>query len=319
MNDIMEMPFFNKGGSSNSVENMSNAEIVDMTLKWINSGYRNPDEENEEIFNASNIYDFVNLFKVDLSDSNFIFSNYEKTIIDEYTTMFKRFMWNNTYGDPFLEKVVMPNLRDIKGLSFYNCSAMTYCELGQITSTSANSFQGCTALETFKCKAGTTGSIYLQYSDNLSVESLEGIIDNYADMTGAETAPLLYIGETNISKLSEEYITKAQLKNIELKWGAKMLAVRNSNLTIPNITHADAYLNENNAVILDMDDGYVFWDKKDYTYNGVYEEPAPEDILYSRWASLSATRDFSLLIEVTESEVPSNQIFGTGNKTVTEW
>ena len=82
-----------------------------------------------------------------------------------------------------------------------------------------------------------------------------------------------------------------------------MLAVRNSNLTIPNITHADAYLNENNAVILDMDDGYVFWDKKDYTYNGVYEEPAPEDILYSRWASLSATRDFSLLIEAVESSV----------------
>lgn len=97
-----------------------------------------------------------------------------------------------------------------------------------------------------------------------------------------------------------------------------MLAVRNSNLTIPNITHADAYLNENNAVILDMDDGYVFWDKKDYTYHGVYEEPAPEDICYSRWASLSATRDFSLLMEAVESEVPSDQIFGTGNKQVTE-
>ena len=216
MNDIMEMPFFNKGGSSNSVENMSNAEIVDMTLKWISSGYRNPDEEDEEIFNASNIYDFVNLLKVDLFESNFTFSNYEKTIIDEYTTYFDRSMWSNKNGNPFLEKVVMPNLRNIEGRSFDNCSAMTYCELGQITSTTTTSFQDCTALETFKCKEGTTGNIYLQYSPNLSVESLEGIIDNYADMTG-QTAPTLYITETNIAKLSEEYIEKAKQKNIILK------------------------------------------------------------------------------------------------------
>lgn len=97
-----------------------------------------------------------------------------------------------------------------------------------------------------------------------------------------------------------------------------MLAVRNSNLTIPNITHADAYLNENNAVILDMDDGYVFWDKKDYTYHGVYEEPAPEDICYSRWGSFPASWNFAGVMEAVESEVPSDQVFGTGNKPVTE-
>lgn len=85
-----------------------------------------------------------------------------------------------------------------------------------------------------------------------------------------------------------------------------MLSVRNSNLTIPNITHAHAYLDEYNAVIIDMDDGYVFWDKKDYTYNGVYEEPAPEDILYSRWGSYPSSCDFSLLIEAVESEVPAD-------------
>ena len=192
------------------------AKVCNMTLKWINSGYRNPDEEDEEIFNASNIYDFVNLFKVDLCESNFIFSNYEKTIIDEYTTRFERSMWYYRTGNPFLEKVVMPNLEVIQNRSFYNCSAMTYCEVGQITSTGVSSFQDCTALETFKCKEGTTGDIYLQDSPNLTVESLEGIIDNYADMTG-QTAPILSIGETNIAKLSEEYIAKAQQKNIELK------------------------------------------------------------------------------------------------------
>lgn len=191
------------------------AKVCNMTLKWINSGYRNQDEELDEIFNASNVYDFVNLFKVDLHDSNFRFSNYEKTIIDEYTTRFTRTMWSSRSGDPFLEKVVMPNLMYIDSRAFYNCSAITYCEVGKIESIAVNAFQDCTSLETFKCKAGTTGSIYLQFSENLSVESLEGIIDNYADMTG-QTAPTLQIG-SNINKLSEEYITKAQLKNIILK------------------------------------------------------------------------------------------------------
>lgn len=192
------------------------AKACNIALKWINSGYRNEDEENDEIFYASNIYDFVNLFKVDLHDSNFRFSNYEKIIIDEYTAHFTKAMWSTRNGNPFLEKVVMPNLRVIDSRVFYACSAMTYCEVGQITSTGSNAFQDCTALETFKCKAGTTGNLNLQYSDNLSVESLEGIIDNYADMTG-QTAPMLQIGLANINKLSEEYITKAQQKNIELK------------------------------------------------------------------------------------------------------
>lgn len=192
------------------------AKVCNMTLKWINSGYRNKDEVVDELFNASNIYDFVNLFKIDLNESNFIFSNYEKTITDEYTSTFSRYTWSNRNGDPFLEKVVMPNLRIIYTRSFYNCTSMTYCEVGQITSMFITAFQDCTALETFKCKDGTTGNIYLHYSNKLSVESLEGIIDSYADMTG-QTAPTLQIGEVNIAKLSEEYIAKAQLKNIELK------------------------------------------------------------------------------------------------------
>ena len=93
-----------------------------------------------------------------------------------------------------------------------------------------------------------------------------------------------------------------------------MLQVRNCNITIPNVTHADAYLDEYNYVILTMNSGYVFWDKKDYTYNGVYEEPAPEDICYSRSGMYPASCDFSLLMEAVESEVPADQIFGKNNE-----
>lgn len=97
-----------------------------------------------------------------------------------------------------------------------------------------------------------------------------------------------------------------------------MVSVRNSNITIPNVTHADAYSAEYNFVILDMDDGYVFWDKRDYTIDGVYEEPAPEDICYSRWGSFSPSWDFTGIMEAVESEVPADQIYSAGNKPVTE-
>lgn len=93
-----------------------------------------------------------------------------------------------------------------------------------------------------------------------------------------------------------------------------MLQVRNSNITIPNITHADAYLDEYNYVMLTMNSGYVFWDKRDYTYNGVYEEPAPEDICYSRSGMFPQNWDFAGVMEAVESEVPSNQIFGKNNE-----
>ena len=103
-----------------------------------------------------------------------------------------------------------------------------------------------------------------------------------------------------------------------------MITVRDENnllnetITIPNLTNADAYVNERSRVILQMNNGYVFWDKKMYYVNGEYVEPSAEDICYSKWASMSPTRDFSLLMEAVESEVPADQIFGTGDKPVTE-
>ena len=178
-------------------------ETSDMFYKWLNAGIETEDT-----------YDFVNVFGVDLYNSNFKFSNFERTIFDSYTTKVTRELY--IYDNPYLLSVTMPNVSDVQARGFYHGTAMTYCEVGKIESTTTTSFQGCTALETFKCKEGTTGDIYLQYSPNLTVDSLEGIIDSYADMTG-QTAPILSIGETNIAKLSEEYIAKAKQKNIMLK------------------------------------------------------------------------------------------------------
>jgi hypothetical protein len=90
-----------------------------------------------------------------------------------------------------------------------------------------------------------------------------------------------------------------------------MITVRGANIVIPNLTNAEAYLNENNRVILQMNNGYVFWDRNDYRdENGEMYEPTPNEIIYSRYARLSPTRDFSTLEEAVEADVPADQIYG---------
>lgn len=177
------------------------AKVCNMTLNWLKS------------YIFEQFYDFENLYCFDLFDLPFKFSQYERTILDNYTTMVARPM--NINGNPDLLGVVMPCVEQVFAKGFYGCEGMTECELGRLTKTATSSFQDCTALKHFIIKPETTASIYLQYSNELTVESLQGIIDNYADMTG-QTAPTLIIG-SNINKLSEEYIIKAQQKNIELK------------------------------------------------------------------------------------------------------
>lgn len=177
-------------------------ELADMTLSWLKS------------YIFEELYSFVNWTGYDLANTHFRFSQYEKTIYDSYTTEVTRNMY--IINNPDLLNVEMESVKIVNSRGFFNCGEMVQCKLGQITETNTTSFQGCTKLTIFTCKPGTTGSIYLQYSDKLGVKSLEGIIDSYADMTG-QTAPILYIGETNIAKLSEEYIKKAKQKNIILK------------------------------------------------------------------------------------------------------
>lgn len=181
---------------------IAKAKICNMTLNWLKS------------YLFVELYDFENLYGFDLFDLPFRFSQFERSILDNYTTTVTRTM--NINSNPDLLSVTMPNVDKVQVRGFYNCEGMIECELGRLTSTVSTSFQGCTALKHFRNKPETTGSIYLQSSEDLTVESLEGIIDNYADMTG-QTAPTLQIGLTNINKLSEEYITKTKLKNIILK------------------------------------------------------------------------------------------------------
>lgn len=78
-----------------------------------------------------------------------------------------------------------------------------------------------------------------------------------------------------------------------------------SNIVLPNIEHATVTLNERNRVVIQMDDGYVF-----YWLNMYPEGTPPEDICYSRYCVVSPTTDFTQFVVVAESDVPADQIYG---------
>lgn len=96
---------------------------------------------------------------------------------------------------------------------FYGC---TQAETISITTTkidfSTDAFQSCTALTNLTIGEGWAVSIYLTYSNNLSVESLHGMIENLADLTGA-TAKTFQVGATNLAKIDEDHIAMLQAKN----------------------------------------------------------------------------------------------------------
>lgn len=86
-----------------------------------------------------------------------------------------------------------------------------------------------------------------------------------------------------------------------------------SEIILPNIPHATVTLNVRNRVVIQMDEGWVFWDRYEYgtDENGNYIEPLPEEISYSRYGVYSPATDFDArIVVVAEREVPENQIFG---------
>lgn len=90
---------------------------------------------------------------------------------------------------------------------FYGCGKLETVSLTTAKSNlSTNTFQGCTALKNITIGEGWAVNIYLHYSNNLTVESLHGMIENLADLTG-QTAKTFQIGATNIAKIDEAHMT----------------------------------------------------------------------------------------------------------------
>lgn len=98
---------------------------------------------------------------------------------------------------------------------FYDCKALETVSLTAAPKLGSNKVletKGCTSLKNISVGQGWKHYLYLHYSNELTVESLHGIIENLADLTG-QTAKTFSVGATNIAKIDEEHITMLNNKN----------------------------------------------------------------------------------------------------------
>lgn len=70
-----------------------------------------------------------------------------------------------------------------------------------------NTFGGCVNLKYLAVDEGFSASLYIHTSTQFPAEVLHAIIENFADMSTAETAPIFQVGTTNLAKIDEEHIT----------------------------------------------------------------------------------------------------------------
>ena len=74
--------------------------------------------------------------------------------------------------------------------------------------------------------------------------------------------------------------------------------------TLPTIAHAETSFNEWSRVVIQMNDGWVF-----YRLDSYPEGTPADDICYFRYGVFSADYDFTNIIVVDETTVESWQIF----------
>ena len=74
--------------------------------------------------------------------------------------------------------------------------------------------------------------------------------------------------------------------------------------TLPTIAHAETSFNEWGRVVIQMNDGWVF-----YRLDSYPEGTPADDICYFRYGVFSADYDFTNIIVVDETTVESWQIF----------
>ena len=67
-------------------------------------------------------------------------------------------------------------------------------------------------------------------------------------------------------------------------------------MTIPKITHADVSINERNRVVIQMHEGYSFYDRSAYEgltdEEGNTREPKPDEIAYSKYGVFAPDTEF---------------------------
>lgn len=85
-------------------------------------------------------------------------------------------------------------------------------------------------------------------------------------------------------------------------------------MSLPIIEHATVNSTDYGRVEIAMNDGYVFYDKDNYSQltdeEGNPREPLPEEISYFRYGVFAPDTDFeNRIVVVDETTINSNQIF----------
>lgn len=113
-----------------------------------------------------------------------------------------------------LETVYLPACVSLSANCFRLCESLTTVTLGAINFIHSTSFNGCSAIKDFKIGTGATApTLNLMNAIELTQESVQGIIDNYADMTSTGGATLRFADEV-YNSISEEYKQKAAAKGL---------------------------------------------------------------------------------------------------------
>ena len=73
-------------------------------------------------------------------------------------------------------------------------------------------------------------------------------------------------------------------------------------MSLPNIPHATVSYNARGRVVIQMDEGWVYYNTESYADltddEGNPREPYPEEISYFRYGVYSPTTDFSVIVVV---------------------
>jgi hypothetical protein len=85
-------------------------------------------------------------------------------------------------------------------------------------------------------------------------------------------------------------------------------------MSLPTIEHATVNFTDYGRVEIRMNDGYVFYDKDNYSQladeEGNPREPLPEEISYFRYGVFSPDTDFeNRIVVVDETTINEEQIF----------
>ena len=142
---------------------------------------------------------------------------------------------NETFYDSGIEVINLPESLEYVGFNSFTMSnlktlvvnssaallteSFSYCySLTDITFNKAScsmytdAFYECYPITNITIAEGWTESIYFNWSKQITQESLHGMIENLADLTGLDAKEFM-VGATNIAKIDDEHITMLEVKN----------------------------------------------------------------------------------------------------------